>query len=143
MASRDLMNNLHLVPAIPPGAPVADTTPLVSDVIDTIGYEGVMFAVLTGDLADADASFGVLVEAGEAADLADAAPVPDSELTGTEALAGFTFGDDNAARKIGYVGRRRYVRLTVTPANNTANAFVAAIAVLGHPAWAPTPNPPG
>ena len=35
-----------------------------------------------------------------------------------------------------------YVRLTVTPANNTGNVFLAAIALLGHPRNAPTPNPP-
>ena len=56
--------------------------------------------------------------------------------------ARMSFADDNKTRKIGYVGGKRYVRLTVTPANNTGNIFLAAIALLGHPRNAPTPNPP-
>ena len=43
------------------------------------------FLILTGALADADATFTTLVEHGDAADLSDAAAVPDTQLTGTEA----------------------------------------------------------
>jgi hypothetical protein len=34
-------------------------------------------------------------------------------------------------RKIGYIGHKRYVRLTITPGANTGNAFASAIAILG------------
>lgn len=142
MASRDLMNNIHPVAAIPPAGATTDNTPWVSSVIDTKGYESLTFLLITGTQADADATFTALVEHGDQSSLSDAAAVPDSELVGTEALAGFTFADDNKARKIGYAGNKRYVRLKVTPANNSGNAFLAAIALLGHPRNAPTPNPP-
>ena len=39
-------------------------------------------------------------------------------------------GDDDEVRKIGYIGDKRYVRLTITPAANTGNADLSAIAVL-------------
>lgn len=139
---RDLANHLHFKRAISPAAAVADNTPIVSQIIDRAGYEKLVFAILLGALADADATFTVLLEHGDAANLSDAAAVPDAQLTGTEALASFTFADDDKVRKIGYVGPRRYVRLTITPASNAGNAFVAAVAVLAAGRYGPTPNPP-
>lgn len=129
---RDSANHLAFRRAISPAAAVADDTPLVSQIIDKNGYEGLVFGILTGALADADATFTVQVDHGDAADLSDATAVPDEQLTGTEAAASFTFADDDTTRKIGYVGSKRYVRLTITPAANLANAYIAAVAVLMH-----------
>lgn len=142
MATRDLCHNVHPVRAISPAAAKTDNTPFVSEVIDTKGYESLTFLLAAGDIADADATLSVLVEASDAANMAGAEAVPDKELIGTEAQAGLSFADDSKTRKIGYVGGKRYVRLTVTPANNTGNIFLAVIALLGHPRNAPTPNPP-
>lgn len=127
---RDLANHLEVRRAISPVAATTDNTAYVSQIIDIAGFDQLVFAILLGALADADATFAVLVEHGDAANLSDAAPAPDTSLTGTEAAAGFTFADDNKVRKIGYVGSKRYVRLTVTPANNTGNVFLAAVAIL-------------
>lgn len=139
---RDLMNNIHPRRAIDPVVGAADNTAQVSQIIDRQGFESLTFLIATGAVADADATFTVLVEDGDAANLSDAAAVADSDLIGTEALASFTFADDNETRKIGYKGTKRYVRLTITPANNAGTWPVAAIAVLGHPNQAPTANPP-
>jgi hypothetical protein len=141
MSSRDLHNNIHLKRAISPVS-VADNTAQVSQIIDTAGYESLEFAINIGSVADADATFTVLVEDGAQANLSDAAAVADTFLLGTEVLAGFQFDDDNEPRKIGYVGGKRYVRLTITPANNASAALLSAIAILGHPRNAPTANPP-
>lgn len=127
---RDLANHLEVRRAISPAAATTDNTAYVSQIIDLSGFQSLVFAILIGALADADATFAVLVEHGDQANLSDAAAVPDAGLTGTEAAAGFNFGDDNKVRKIGYVGGKRYVRLTVTPANNTGNVFLAALAIL-------------
>ena len=139
---RDLLNHLHARRAISPAAAVTDNTAFVSQIIDVLGYGGLVFFILTGALADSDATFTVLVEHGDASNLSDAAAVPDAQLTGTEALAGFTFAADDSVRKIGYVGSKRYVRLTITPANNSGNAFVAAVAVQSSARYGPPPNPP-
>ena len=137
---KDLFNNITVARAISPVS-VSDNTAQVSQIIDRQGYSSLTFAIAAGSLADADATFTVLVEDGDAANLSDAAAVDDADLLGTEALAGFTFADDNATRKIGYRGTKRYVRLTITPATNASAALLGAVAILGHAQLAPTSNP--
>lgn len=135
---RDLANHLEVRRAISPAAATTDNTPYVSQIIDLLGFSQLVFAINLGALADADATFAVLVEHGDAANLSDAAAVPDASLTGTEASAGFDFSADNKVRKIGYVGSKRYVRLTITPANNTGNVFLSAIVILSGGRYGPT-----
>ena len=139
--NNDLHNNLDFKRAISP-ASVADNTAQVSQIIDRCGFGSLEFAIATGAIADADATFTVLVEHGDVANLSDAAAAPDEDLLGTEALASFIFSDDDKVRKIGYKGIKRYVRLTITPATNASAALVAAIAILGSPNILPTANPP-
>ena len=139
---RDQMTSIHPVRAISPVATAADNTPIVSAIIDLLGFNACTFLILLGALPDADATFAVLLEHGDNAALSDAAAVADAELVGTEVLAAFNFGDDNEVRKIGYIGSKRYVRLTITPVNNASATLLAAVAVLGHPSILPTANPP-
>lgn len=139
--NKDLHNNLDFKRAISPVS-VADNTAQVSQIIDRQGYGSLEFVIATGSLADADATFAVLVEHGDVANLSDAVAAPDDDLLGTEALAGFIFSDDDKVRKIGYRGIKRYVRLTITPAANASAALLTAIAVLGSPSILPTANPP-
>jgi len=140
--ARDIHNNLHFRRGISPAAAVVDNTPFVSQIVDLLGYEAAEFVILTGALADADATFTTLVEHGDAANLSDAAAVPDDQLIGLETQASFLFSDDDKVFKIGYRGPKRYGRVTLTPAANTGNAFVAGVWVLGHPRNRPTANPP-
>ncbi len=130
MKNIDLHNKLAIRRAISPVS-VADNTALVSQIIDRQGFSALEFAIAIGSIADADATFTVLVEDGDAANLSDAAAVADALLIGTEAAAGFQFDDDNETRKIGYAGNKRYVRLTITPTGNASAALIAAIAILG------------
>lgn len=142
MPNRDLCNDIHPLRAISPAAATADNTAWVSAIADTAGYESLTLLVVTGGEVDADATFTVLIEDGDNSGLSDNAAVADEYLIGTEALASFTFADDNETRKIGYVGPKRYVRATITPAANAGNAFVAAVWLHGHPKSRPTGNPP-
>lgn len=139
---RDMMTCCTPKRVISPAAATTDNTAWVGQIIDIQGYDSLTYLIETGSLADADATFTVLLEESDASDMSGAAAVADVDLLGTEALASFTFADDNKCFKLGYVGNKRYTRLTVTPANNSGNAFVAAIALLGHPAQRPTANPP-
>lgn len=138
---RDLHNNIHVKRAISPVV-VTDNTPQVSQIIDRQGFESLEFVINLGTLSDADTTCVVLIEDGDDSALADAAAVADEALLGTELLAGFQYDDDNEPRKIGYIGGKRYVRMTVTPSNNTGNVPISAMALLGHPALRPTANPP-
>lgn len=136
---RDIISNLQIKRAISPVS-VSDNTAQVSQIIDTQGYDSLAFLIAIGSVADADVTFTVLVEHGDAANLSDAAAVADADLvrqdptstTAPEAQAGFQFDDDNEVRKIGYIGSKRYVRLTITPANNASAALLAAVAVQGN-----------
>lgn len=139
---KDLHNNIAPKRAISPVA-AADNTAKVGEIIDRQGYNSLEYLIATGALPDADATFTVLLEEGDAANMSDAAAVADKDLLGTEALASFTFADDNKVFKLGYKGNKRYTRLTITPANLAAGAeLICAIAVLGDPTSVPTANPP-
>lgn len=138
---KDLFNQIHPLRVISPVS-VADTTAQVGQIIDKRGFESLTYVIATGSIADADATFTVLLEEGDNAALSDAVAVADADLLGTEVLAAFQYDDDNETRKLGYIGSKRYTRLTITPVNNASAAVVAAVAVLGNPAIAPTANPP-
>lgn len=138
---RDGINSVHPVVAIAPQVAANDAA-IVSAVINIADYNTLSFFILLGVLADAAFTTTVLVEHGDTANLADAAAVPDDMLVGTEALASFTEADDGECRKIGYLGGKQYVRLTITPNGNAGNLPVSALALLGHPRHGPTPNPP-
>ncbi|AHG45120.1 hypothetical protein RLEG12_18580 [Rhizobium leguminosarum bv. trifolii CB782] len=141
MASKDLHNRVHFVPLIVPVAARTDNTPIVSAIIDTQGYESVEFALVTGTNTDTNATFAVTVDEGDNSGLSDAVAVTNSKLIGTLADAGFTFADDNECRKLGYIGGKRYVRLTVTPSgNDSGNIFLAGVAALGNSRSKPTPT---
>jgi hypothetical protein len=140
---RDQLSTLHVLNAIPPIAARTDNTAIVSAIIDRAGYDSLTFGIAVGTNTDTNATFAVTMEHGDAANLSDTAAVTAADVSGTLALAGYTFADDAESRKVGYVGARRYVRLTITPSGNDAgNIFIAALAILGNPANAPTPNPP-
>jgi hypothetical protein len=135
----DLSNRLDVKRAISPVS-VADNTAQVSQVFDVQGYLAVALIIALGSIADADATFTVLLEESDAAGSGFTA-VADADLIGTEALAGFQFDDDNECRKLGYVGAKRYLRATITPANNASAALLSAVWV-GSPENMPAPNPP-
>lgn len=138
---RDLMNEIDVKRVLSPVS-VADNTAQVGQIIDRKGYESLTYLIATGSIADSDATFAVLLEESDDSGMSGATAVDDADLIGTEALAGFQYDDDNECRKLGYKGSKRYTRLTITPTSNSTAALIAAVALLGHPANAPTANPP-
>jgi hypothetical protein len=108
-----------------------------------VGYESLTFAILTGSLPDADATFTVLVEDGDVSNLSDSA-----------AVARRAARRYRGARVVPLLGRQQVLqgrlqrrqavrcRLTITPAANTSASLLAAVAMLGHPHATPTQNPP-
>lgn len=123
----DIHNDTKFSRGLSPVAATTDNTAYVSQICDFANFSKNEFVILTGALADADATFTVLFEEGNAANLSDAAAVADADLVGLETEAGFTFAADDSVRKIGYKGAKRYGRVTVTPANNTGNVFIAGV----------------
>lgn len=143
MPNREIHNDIHTVPLIAPIAARTDNTAIVSAIIDTAGYNACEFVLVTGTNTDTNATFAVTVDEGDVANLSDAVAVTQAGLVGTLALAGFTFADDVETRKLGYIGIRRYVRVTVTPSgNDSGNIFLAGVAVLSGSGTGPTANSP-
>ncbi len=136
MGRVDLHNSIDVRRAISPVVSANDT-PLVSQIIDRQGFDSLEFIIAIGVITDAASTYTVLVEDGDNPVLSDNVAVPDTELLGTESLASFAQDADNSVLKIGYRGYKRYVRLTLTPANNSGDAPISVIAVLGSPHMAP------
>ena len=133
---KDLFSKVKLVRAISPVS-VGDDTAQVSEILDRTGFESVMLGILTGSIGDSNATFAVLLEESDNADMSGGNAVADGDLHGTEALAGFQYDDDNECRKLGYRGTKRYLRATITPSGNGSAALIAAFWQLGHPHSAP------
>lgn len=137
---KDLFNSTVLKRAISPVS-VADNTVTTSQIIDTQGFGGVLFALELGSIADADATFAVDVKENDANSTSGATDVPASNLLGTEAGASFQFDDDNEVRKIGVIPNKRYVYITVTPTGNASAALISAGATLYGAQYLPITQP--
>lgn len=141
---RDLASNINVKSAIVPVAARTDNTAIVSTILDTFGYGSAVLALTIGTNTDTNSTFAVLLEESDDSGMSGAAAVADKDMVGTEALTGFTAADDDTkSKKLGYIGNKRYIRATVTPSgNDSGNIFLAGVWVQGHPASAPTANPP-
>lgn len=141
MATQDLTSELKVVNAFSPQSIASNTTTNGNDV-DTQGYESVNFSILTGAITDGD--YAVLIE--EADDDGAGSPdtysaVADDDLIGTEAVAGFTDDtDDDKASKIGYIGTKQWVRLSIVSTNVTTGGTLGASCELGHAHVSPGPQ---
>lgn len=122
---RDLYSNLKVINATVAGP--TDNTAVTSPIVDTRDYQSVIFVVQTGTLVDADATFAGVVAESDASNMSGSNAVIDEDLIGLETGVSFTFAEDNFEGKIGYIGNKRYVQLTITP---SANASAAPIAIL-------------
>jgi len=133
----DLHNEIKCSRALAPVV-VTDGTPQVSTILDTALFGSNELVVVLGALADLDATWVVLLEEGDNSGLSDAAAVADADLLGVEGAPSFIFSDDNKTYKLGYKGKKRYLRATIDDVTtNTGNAPMAAIWVQSHPRSGP------
>ena len=133
---RDAVSRTQVKRVISPAAGAGDNTAQVGQIIDHQGYDAATYVIATGTIADADATFTVLLEEGDVSNLSDAAAVADADMvsqtlgTAPETAAAFDFSKDDQVRKLGYIGSKRYTRLTITPAANTGTWGIGAVCVL-------------
>jgi hypothetical protein len=141
--AKDLFNRLKVVDAVE--APALNTnsdTDIVSAIVDRAGYESVLFVIINGALTDAGAVVSVKLEDGDDSGLSDAAAVPTAQIQldsssgrmdatpETGFHAAYDQGDDNKSFKIGYLGDKRYLRLTISPVGNAAGDIPLAVTAL-------------
>lgn len=126
MAPRDLKNNIIVNPVL--HADPTDNTAAVGVVQDHRGSKSHTYVIHAGSLVDADATFTALLEESDASGSGFTA-VADDYLLGTEVLASFQFDGDNTVKTLGYIGYKRYTRLTITPAANASAASFSAVCI--------------
>ena len=126
--SRDLHNNIKAIRAF--GATITSNTTTQGTIIDTTGYESLEFVIVSNQLADGN--YVPQIQESDDAALTGATTVAAGDLLGTAAAATFVATDDNVAKKIGYRGNRRYVRLNLVSTSVTTGGPLAAVAILSH-----------
>lgn len=133
---RDLVSNQGFKIAIPPQESTTNTA-IVGNWIDISGFNSLAFSIFSGAVSGTP-TFTLEVDEANASDQSDSAAVAAGDLVSRiEGVDPETTADNdlsasaNAITKIGYIGNKRYVRIKLTPANNTSTAL-AAIACLGH-----------
>lgn len=122
---RDLHNNIKVESALDVSAISTDTT-TAGNIIDMQGYGSVEFVIQSGTLTDG--TYTVLIEEGDDSGLSDAAAVADADLLGTEASASFIATEDDTVKKVGYIGNKRYVRLSLVSASTSTGGTLVAVA---------------
>lgn len=126
---RDLHDNIDERTALNQQTINTDTT-TAGVIIDTAGYESLEFILQTGAVSAGDVT--PLLQDGDDSGLSDVAAVAADFRLGNLV----TLDAANGVTRVGYVGKKRYVRLSAV-SDNSANLIAGAIAVLGHPHSAP------
>ncbi len=112
----------------------ANTTVNGSGVDRNIGgdmHRSAMVVVHTGAITDGTHT----IEIQDSDDNASFTAVADQYLQGTEPAIGAS--DDNSLFVIGYIGSRRYLRVSVTTAGATSGGTYGAVVLLGEPRRGP------
>jgi hypothetical protein len=128
MASIDLKNDIKELVGVDVQA-IGSSTTTVGNIIDTLGFESTTIIQFLGALTDGE--YTLLIEDGDDAGLSDAAAVADDFLIGTEANTQLSAA--NGISRIGYVGKKRYVRVSIVSTNVTTGATAGAVVILGSP----------
>ena len=125
---RDLHNNMDERVALAIQLINTDTT-TAGVIIDTAGYESLEFIMQAGVVTAGDVT--LIMQDGDDSGLSDAATVAsDSRLGSLVTL------DATGITRVGYVGKKRYVRISAV-SDNSANLTVGVAAVLSNPHSAP------
>lgn len=143
---KDMLHMITVKTVIASISGAGDNNPIVGTIIDRQGYESVTYVLNIGIVADADATFTVLLEEGDVSNLSDAAAVADADMisqgsAAPETDAAFIFSDDGEVRTLGYRGTKRYTRMTITPAANTGAWPIGVVCILGHRRTLPFTQP--
>lgn len=130
----DLHDNCEVANALDSQTISTDTT-TNGEIIDIAGYHGLEFVLKSGAITDG--AYTVTLTHGDDSGLSDGATVAAADLLGSIAFADT---DDDAAKRIGYIGKKRYVRLNVVSTGTTSGGVFDGVAVKFSPFTAPVAN---
>jgi hypothetical protein len=114
---------------------IADAGTVDGNIIDTAGFEALEFILQSATLTDGE--YSVNLQHGDDSGLSDAASVDAEEVLGS---IDFVDTEDNTAKRIGYIGKKRYVIMQVIAASITTGGFLAGTAVLANANHQPVDN---
>lgn len=130
---KDFHSNMKTSIALAVGNITTNTT-TVGNIIDTAGFEGLEFSIQSGTITDG--AYALLLEEGDDAGLSDADAVSAANTLGV--LTGFVAADDDATKRVGTIGKKRYQRLSVVSTGvTTGGTNFTAQALLGFPKSGP------
>lgn len=132
--NKDLYNKLALAKSVAPQFVNSNTT-LTGTGVDLRGFEGALCVLEAGTMAGSAAAnvYTPEVQESDSSDTGFTA-VADADLIGTEAAAVHTGTTDNTIAKIGYIGKKRYIRLVITTtAFTTAGGNISGMIIKGAP----------
>lgn len=124
----DLVSNIASLQVVAPAVLAATTT---SAALDLLGFDSAVMVVNTGAIVGSG-NFTAKVQESDTTTSGDFTDVAAGDLRGSlpASLA------ENAIARVGYIGRKRYVRMVITKNSGTSIA-AGAVAILGDPASAP------
>lgn len=125
MFAKEIEAKVALAPVV-----ATDNTVLTGNTIDNETAAKTTFIVQTGTLADADATFPTKLQHGDLSDASDMADCAAADVDGGLTDLNFTFTNDNATKKLTYIGMKKYSRAVISPTVNTGNAPIAILAIL-------------
>lgn len=111
---------------------IGSNTTTSGAIIDTAGYESLEFYIHTATITDG--TFVAQLWHGSDSGLSDAVQLTGEEVLGSVSIVA---ADDNVSRRIGYVGKKRYVQLRMVSTGVTTGGSLGAHAVLGTPHHGP------
>jgi len=124
MASRDLKNDIKIVNALNIAAISTNTTTAGVE-IDTQGFESVTFEIITG--ARTDGTVTPLIQETDTSG-SYSGSVDDDNLVGLEADAAISVAQSRS--RVGYIGTKRYVKLSLVSTSVTTGLTAGASVIL-------------
>jgi len=88
---------------------ISTDTDTVGAIIDTKDFEALEFLFASGTITDG--AYAVKLQHGDDSGLSDSADVSAAEMLGN---ADYALTDDDTAKRMGYIGKKRYVRVVIT-----------------------------
>ena len=106
-------------------------------IIDMRGYDSVTWFINAGTITTG--TFTLKMEEGEQPNLSDATVVETKYVVGDLPAISFTSSESDSLKRIGYVGKSTYARLSLLGAS-TPQGYFCVNAILGHASNEPTPE---
>jgi len=132
----DLHNDVDAAMALKEAAITTNTT-TVGEIIDTKDFGSLEYIISSGTITDG--AYALKLEEGDDSGLSDAADVATADILGD--LVGFVDTDDDAVKRVGSIGKKRYQRLSIVSTGTTTGAdSIGAVAVQGNPKHMPVAN---